>query len=180
MILVPVPPPLEKEVEPSLKEKIVKRDKDVFDKPTYDQQDKYLSDALSVGKDKVNLFTMYGVKIMDKTFDQDIKVNIYAGNLDGAFIKERLTRAKDLSSKDGKEDKKDEESGKNETSKQKTRVYDVYLSDGLMNRFKINMGDQISVKDESRDVEYKLRVVGHTDHFITILPVHYYRHGTCK
>lgn len=163
--------PLEKEVEARLKESIVKRDKDVFDKPTYDQQDKYLSDALSIGKDKVNLFTMYGVKIRDKTFDQDIKVNIYAGNLDGAFIKERLTRAKDLSSKDGKEDKKDEEPGKNETSKQKTRVYDVYLSDGLMNRFKINMGDQISVKDESRDVEYKLRVVGHTDLFASSMSI---------
>ena len=76
-----------------------------------------------------------------------------------------------MSSKDGKEDKKDEEPGKNETSKQKTRVYDVYLSDGLMNRFKINMGDQISVKDESRDVEYKLRVVGHTDLFASSMSI---------
>ena len=32
--------PLEKEVEARLKESIVKRDKDIFDKPTYDQQDK--------------------------------------------------------------------------------------------------------------------------------------------
>ena len=54
---------------------------------------------MSVDKDKVNLFTMYGVKMRDKTFDQDIKVNIYASNLDGAFIKEGLTRASGLSSK---------------------------------------------------------------------------------
>nr|WP_314277491.1 FtsX-like permease family protein [uncultured Peptostreptococcus sp.] len=163
--------PLEKEVEARLKESIVKRDKDVFDKPTYDQQDKYLSDVLSIGKDKVNLFTMYGVKMIDKTFDQAIKVNIYASNLDGAFIKERLTRAKELGSKDGKEDKKDENPGKNEISKRKTRVYDVYISDGLMNRFKINMGDQISMKDESRDVYYKLRVVGHTDLFASSMSI---------
>ena len=163
--------PIEKEVEARLKESIVKMDKDIFDKPTYDQQDKYLSDAMSVDKDKVNLFTMYGVKMRDKTFDQDIKVNIYASNLDGAFIKEGLTRASGLSSKEDGEYKNDKASHDKETSKQKTRIYDVYLSDGLMNRFKINMGDQISMKDENRDVDYRLRVVGHTDLFATSMAI---------
>ena len=163
--------PLEKEVEARLKESIVKRDKDIFDKPTYDQQDKYLSDAMSVDKDKVNLFTMYGVKMRDKTFDQDIKVNIYASNLDGAFIKEGLTRASGLSSKEDGEYKNDKASHDKEASKQKPRLYDVYLSDGLMNRFKINMGDQISMKDENRDVDYRLRVVGHTDLFATSMAI---------
>ena len=163
--------PLEKEVEARLKESIVKRDKGIFDKPTYDQQDKYLSDAMSVDKDKVNLFTMYGVKMRDKTFDQDIKVNIYASNLDGAFIKEGLTRASGLSSKEGGGDKNDKASDDKDASKQKSRLYDVYLSDGLMNRFKINMGDQISVKDESRDVDYRLRVVGHTDLFASSMSI---------
>lgn len=163
--------PLEKEVEARLKESIVKRDKDIFDKPTYDQQDKYLSDAMSVDKDKVNLFTMYGVKMRDKTFDQDIKVNIYASNLDGAFIKEGLTRASGLSSKEDGEYKNDKASHDKEASKQKPRLYDVYLSDGLMNRFKINMGDQISMKDENRDVDYILRVVGHTDLFATSMAI---------
>ena len=163
--------PLEKEVEARLKESLAKRDKGIFDKPTYDQQDKYLSDAMSVDKDKVNLFTMYGVKMRDKTFDQDIKVNIYASNLDGAFIKEGLTRASGLSSKEDGEYKNDKASHDKETSKQKTRIYDVYLSDGLMNRFKINMGDQISMKDENRDVDYRLRVVGHTDLFATSMAI---------
>lgn len=163
--------PLEKEVEARLKESIVKRDKDIFDKPTYDQQDKYLSDAMSVDKDKVNLFTMYGVKMRDKTFDQDIKVNIYASNLDGAFIKESLTRASGLSSKEDGEYKNDKASDDKDVSKQKSRIYDVYLSDGLMNRFKINMGDQISMKDENRDVDYRLRVVGHTDLFATSMAI---------
>ncbi len=163
--------PLEKEVEARLKESIVKRDKDIFDKPTYDQQDRYLSDAMSVDKDKVNLFTMYGVKMRDKTFDQDIKVNIYASNLDGAFIKEGLTRASGLSSKEDGEYKNDKVSHDKEASKQKPRLYDVYLSDGLMNRFKINMGDQISMKDENRDVDYRLRVVGHTDLFATSMAI---------
>ena len=163
--------PLEKEVEARLKESIVKRDKGIFDKPTYDQQDKYLSDAMSVDKDKVNLFTMYGVKMRDKTFDQDIKVNIYASNLDGAFIKEGLTRASGLSSKEGGGDKNDKASDDKDASKQKSRLYDVYLSDGLMNRFKINMGDQISMKDENRDVDYRLRVVGHTDLFATSMAI---------
>ena len=163
--------PLEKEVEARLKESIVKRDKGIFDKPTYDQQDKYLSDAMSVDKDKVNLFTMYGVKMRDKTFDQDIKVNIYASNLDGAFIKEGLTRASGLSSKEGGGDKNDKASDDKDASKQKSRLYDVYLSDGLMNRFKINMGDQISIKDENRDVDYRLRVVGHTDLFATSMAI---------
>lgn len=163
--------PLEKEVEARLKESLVKRDKGIFDKPTYDQQDKYLSDAMSVDKDKVNLFTMYGVKMRDKTFDQDIKVNIYASNLDGAFIKEGLTRASGLSSKEGGGDKNDKASDDKDASKQKSRLYDVYLSDGLMNRFKINMGDQISMKDENRDVDYRLRVVGHTDLFATSMAI---------
>lgn len=163
--------PLEKEVEARLKESIVKMDKDIFDKPTYDQQDKYLSDAMSVDKDKVNLFTMYGVKMRDKTFDQDIKVNIYASNLDGAFIKESLTRASGLSSKEDGEYKNDKASDDKDVSKQKSRIYDVYLSDGLMNRFKINMGDQISMKDENRDVDYRLRVVGHTDLFATSMAI---------
>lgn len=163
--------PIEKEVEARLKESIVKMDKDIFDKPTYDQQDKYLSDAMSVDKDKVNLFTMYGVKMRDKTFDQDIKVNIYASNLDGAFIKESLTRASGLSSKEDGEYKNDKASHDKEASKQKPRLYDVYLSDGLMNRFKINMGDQISMKDENRDVDYRLRVVGHTDLFATSMAI---------
>lgn len=163
--------PLEKEVEARLKESIVKRDKDIFDKPTYDQQDKYLSDAMLVDKDKVNLFTMYGVKMRDKTFDQDIKVNIYASNLDGAFIKEGLTRASGLSSKEDGEYKNDKASDDKDASKQKSRLYDVYLSDGLMNRFKINMGDQISMKDENRDVDYRLRVVGHTDLFATSMAI---------
>lgn len=163
--------PLEKEVEARLKESLVKRDKGIFDKPTYDQQDKYLSDAMSVDKDKVNLFTMYGVKMRDKTFDQDIKVNIYASNLDGAFIKEGLTRASGLSSKEVGGDKNDKASDDKDASKQKSRLYDVYLSDGLMNRFKINMGDQISMKDENRDVDYRLRVIGHTDLFATSMAI---------
>ena len=163
--------PLEKEVEARLKESLAKRDKGIFDKPTYDQQDKYISDAMSVDKDKVNLFTMYGVKMRDKTFDQDIKVNIYASNLDGAFIKEGLTRASGLSSKEDGEYKNDKTSDDKEASKQKSRLYDVYLSDGLMNRFKINMGDQISMKDENRDVDYRLRVVGHTDLFATSMAI---------
>ncbi|WP_304086650.1 FtsX-like permease family protein [Peptostreptococcus stomatis] len=163
--------PLEKEVEARLKESLVKRDKGIFDKPTYDQQDKYLSDAMSVDKDKVNLFTMYGVKMRDKTFDQDIKVNIYASNLDGAFIKEGLTRASGLSSKEGGGDKNDKASDDKDASKQKSRLYDVYLSDGLMNRFKINMGDQISMKDENRDEDYRLRVIGHTDLFATSMAI---------
>ena len=163
--------PLEKEVEARLKESLAKRDKGIFDKPTYDQQDKYISDAMSVDRDKVNLFTMYGVKMRDKTFDQDIKVNIYASNLDGAFIKEGLTRASGLSSKEDGEYKNDKTSDDKEASKQKSRLYDVYLSDGLMNRFKINMGDQISMKDENRDVDYRLRVVGHTDLFATSMAI---------
>lgn len=163
--------PLEKEVEARLKESLAKRDKGIFDKPTYDQQDKYISDAMSVDRDKVNLFTMYGVKMRDKTFDQDIKVNIYASNLDGAFIKEGLTRASGLSSKEDGEYKNDKTSDDKEASKQKSRLYDVYLSDGLMNRFEINMGDQISMKDENRDVDYRLRVVGHTDLFATSMAI---------
>lgn len=163
--------PLEKEVEARLKESLAKRDKGIFDKPTYDQQDKFISDAMSVDRDKVNLFTMYGVKMRDKTFDQDIKVNIYASNLDGAFIKEGLTRASGLSSKEDGEYKNDKTSDDKEASKQKSRLYDVYLSDGLMNRFKINMGDQISMKDENRDVDYRLRVVGHTDLFATSMAI---------
>ena len=163
--------PLEKEVEARLKESLAKRDKGIFDNPTYDQQDKYISDAMSVDRDKVNLFTMYGVKMRDKTFDQDIKVNIYASNLDGAFIKEGLTRASGLSSKEDGEYKNDKTSDDKEASKQKSRLYDVYLSDGLMNRFKINMGDQISMKDENRDVDYRLRVVGHTDLFATSMAI---------
>lgn len=145
--------PLKKEVEERLRASIVKGDKDVFDKPSYDQQEKHISDSLSIDEKDLNLFTVYGVKMKDKTFNQDIKVNVYACRLDGSFIKERLSRGQDL----------DKESS--------PKAYDVYISDGFLKRFNIKIGDLIKVRDENRGQSYRLRVVGHTDLFTTSMGI---------
>lgn len=161
--------PLEKEVEIRLRESMLKKDKNIFDNPSYEQEDKVLADILKLDRDKVNPFTIYGVKIRDKTFNEDIKVNVYGSNLDGAYIKDRLVRGSGHATED--EDKKTSKGRTDDQKDKNEELYDVYISEGLMNRFSIKRGDLVSLSDENRSKKYKVRVVGNTDLFATSMAI---------
>lgn len=132
--------PIRKEVEERLKDSLSKKDKNIFDHPSYDYQNKLVG-----GKVDTNLFTLYQVKIRGKKVDDQTRASIYGTDLDGSYVKDGLKRnnIKNIS-----------------TRSSEGKTYDVYVTEGIKDKFGLGIGDYFTVNDENRDREYRMRIVG--------------------
>ncbi|MDU3828632.1 MAG: ComEC/Rec2 family competence protein, partial [Peptostreptococcus sp.] len=103
--------PIRKEVEERLKDSLSKKDKNIFDHPSYDYQNKLVG-----GKVDTNLFTLYQVKIRGKKVDDQTRASIYGTDLDGSYVKDGLKRnnIKNIS-----------------TRSSEGKTYDVYVTEGI-------------------------------------------------